>query len=518
MKKTTLNITHFFWIIFIIILLSSCGKNYQAHLIPKNTEIVTKLNTEQLFFKIDNWQEMLNQTFIQKTIDNPYQPELHQQLGNSGINFFNIYFFGNFTNTQENYFGFLFALNNHKQFEDFLEENYLRHEIRRADKINYIERYQSILAWNKKSLLFLGAKNNEQVEELTQKAKDILNGHLKESLYHNSPNFKNFVKQKTDFSLWCNLQELLQNSSQEHNFVNNLDLEGQFLNTFTRFKKGNFKTDIKYFLSNQKNNRFQKLLQNNINHHLLENSYKSNPLVVLGMSLDMPKLEEILKKEKIDLKIDSIAGHLGFSSEEFLGMLAGDFVIILQEIAEVSKNIEKRKELTNELYYVKKLVKEPQLAFGFTVRNQKTYQKLKKMALKSNLMLEEKGYYSIFQELFLIEKGNTVFVTMSKIAKNELLKQVNTDELNQKLVLQGKENALTLYMRKEFLEIFRKPNQKLNLADFPLDYLSFSQSDFTKHLISNGKLTLEFIDKNENALNLIYQTFKEVLQEVISQE
>lgn len=518
MKIRPLHIS-FLWVLCVAILLSSCGKNYQAHLIPKDTELVTKLNTEQLFFKLNNWQEMLNQTFNQdKSSNNPYQVELHHQLGNSGINFINIYFFGNFTNYQDNYFGFLFALNNYRQFEDFLEENHLRHEIRREGKINFIERYQSVLAWNKKSLLFLGAKNNENIEELTQKAKEILNSNLKESLYHNNDNFKNFVKQKTDFSLWCNLQEFIQNPVEKNTFANIIDLEGHFLNTFTRFKKGSFKTDVEYFLPNDKNNRFKDLLQNNINYDLLEKSYNSEPLIVLGMSLDMPKLEEILKKEKINLKIDSIAGHLGFTSDEFLGMLEGDFVVVLQDIAEVTKNIEKRREETNELYYVKKLVKEPQLAFGFTVRNHKTYQKLKTMALKSNLMLEEEGYFSVFQELFLIEKDSTIFFTMSKIARDEIIKQETTSELKQQLALKGQDNALALYMKKEFLEVFRKPNQKISLADIPLDYLSFYQSSFDDKLKSKGEFLLEFIDKNENALNLIYQTFKEVLQEAISQE
>lgn len=68
------------------------------------------------------------------------------------------------------------------------------------------------------------------------------------------------------------------------------------------------------------------------------------------------------------------------------------------------------------------------------------------------------------------------------------------------------------------MEIFRKPNQKFSLADLPLDYLSFYQSAFSDKLESKGELLLEFIDKDENALNLIYQTFKEILQEAISQE
>jgi len=498
-----------FWAICLPFFLCQCTKEVTPTFIPADVNAVVALDMKSLSSKAVEWKDILNTNFLQQMTGTSAKTDLLAKIMNGGIDYQQMtYVFTKIGEKTENsYAAVLFTLKDSKKFEKNLQENAREAKIKKTDGREYVLLDTGLLiTWKKdKALAVLSPQFSE--ETLNNTAREIYNTKKENALEAKNDVFKTALQQKADAITWIDYRHIPKTVLEQlENFGLALPIQTikPLLNVaeqvilHTNFEKGEAKTTIKTFCNQEMVKAHQKLLKGGVNADLARDIPIENPSAIGAAGLGMQGAEGLLGNSKLIQGLKILIALSGTSLGEIFGFFTGDAVIATGDM-KLSNHMSEQEIVigigTNNIGKVTKLLAD----FD-------SFLNIKKKKDFYILDLETYGY----GELFMVEKGNNLYITSSEKLKDQLVEgkiKLNTQTLAlfKDNVVVGEVDYATLLKN---LPAVSKHNTAVRqgISD------AIGKFHFTaKPLVGNvweAESVLSMRDKNRNALAVLFDLMK----------
>lgn len=355
-------------------------------------------------------------------------------------------------------------LNNKKKFEEALKkstkENNINTEIKTKEDWKYIiTENQVILMWNEKQVFFLLQGDKSDEEKLLANAQKIIKTPENQSLEGKQNSFKELLAQNFDASYWLNTEfttPKLPYLSNWGNLESILSLPKMVESNYglITFEKGEIITKNIVKFKEESFKKYKNIIKTSYDQNLAKSIPLTEPIFITAFALNMKEVEKMLDEWKFLEKLKIQVSFIDMKIEDFFTMISGDIVISGQTYG--------AKEMQDNDFVV---------ALG--LEKKEIFDKFINEVASLGLAKKKKNYFVLNYDdyrVFLIEKGNTLYLTLSADLRDKILNENN--KINQKLSTSIGEQSL----------LFALDYNKLNKF-IPWD--SIKNSDNTKNMYQN---------------------------------
>lgn len=306
-----------------------------VRLIPSDGFMVANLNLGDMVKKAD--MEDLSRTLLYQLIEDLSEEEevLNRMMEDplsSGLDLRSDVWL--FTVPNGRYGSFLVGLGvdmyNEKDFEAFLEELPGRPRTLRTEDYSYLEidKNEAILCWDSEKILLLGSPRGSTYD-LGYRAGELMTLSKSQGLVSSSE-FIDFYQQKTDASLWMNMDEAFSALGSDIDPEVRRQFNGSYLSAFLNFEKDGVHLSLDFALNDKLQSTYSKMYANDFNQDLLR-YVPLNSLGVASVSIN-PKEVWAFLEDQMDGR--SLPGGVRDSINNLLSQLKGSGVLALLDLKE----------------------------------------------------------------------------------------------------------------------------------------------------------------------------------------
>ncbi|WP_299454442.1 hypothetical protein [uncultured Microscilla sp.] len=502
--------TPLFYLLLAMVCLSACTKSTHLTVIPHNATFVGKANMVKIGLKIPRRKAFINEV-LGEVMGNESKDNFGE-MKNTGINFLTPYIFGGKTALNKGYFAIALPLNNAKKLEEFILKMDKTARIQVEKTVKYMELGNgNILGWNTKNLLFLTSVKLKDNRNLKEELFRLHNLSGRKMLLSANKNFKVFQKTKSDMGLWLNMAELNKTKTIQL-ITSKADLTDNYSHVFTNYKKGKIEMEVNYFAGDSTQQSYNNLFKSAITSKLVNSIPLDNPLLLAATSFSMEGIKQLLKDKKLYARVDKSVRSLGTNFQELTNMLNGELVFGLSDIRLVEREKKIIDEYTKEVFIEKETRPVADFVIAAGVENEAVYKRLMKTFLQSGMVQKDGGHYTFYKELFMIEKNKVLYFTNNARLRTGILNDQHMQNSGILQFMQGKSGAIQtnahfaskLGQSATFMKILRD----LKFPAINNIRMYFTNED--KKTIQ-GKCVINFKNKSENALVVLFNAFKKDL-------
>lgn len=510
------------------LLLSSCGKPPKNNkFIPKDASAVVCLNLQKMATKLVTIQDLLD--------------EDTKRIQNSGLDFTKkAYVFARWNpkKQQDNYVGMTFMLNDESKFDSFLRKARpnKKLEIKSSEGIKYtIVDKKIAIGWANRAVIVLGANIPASNDVWITRLLKLRDQPENESLIANNKYFAELETQEYDAAAWLNwgntIEQLKRNPTLKF-YSNYLDFAGinfkeNYITGITAFGKGKATTDIKWHMTKALS-QYKGLFKNEIDNKLLGHVPARNPMLLVGLGLNMNGFKGLLDSFGLTKQVGSrLKRYTGLDADQLFDMLSGDLMAALidikkQEITEQTVD----KEGNPESRTVTKV--DYKFLLGADINNVESLDKLLGK-LVANEYIDKKGDVYSFKigdnNHYLFVRDKMLFASLTKNIKDAVMENKGV-RLGKEFVDLGRSSAFSLYTDLSKKNLKKLPNENLDLVPFglgpslkkldtPIESFSIKTSP-AKDNISNTKVIINFTDKDKNSLRSLMEMARSMSKDVMT--
>lgn len=440
----------------------------------------------------------------------------------SGINFLRVYTFGQLSKPDSNYIAMAFPLMNPKRFEKFInhmlppEKLHLQEDIRKFIKIND----KTVIGWDHEVVMLYHSLDSLSGNEAIVALDSILVIDPKNSLFVNNENFRNADKLWAEAMLWLNMEEFtkikpVEQLLQSNPFTKYKKFDENYFSGICKFNKGEITLETQYHIPKDQYKKNKDIFKGFINEETVYDAPVENPLAVLATGFEATALPQMIAEMQLMEKVEKACSFANTTPDELFQMFNGDMVLLLKDVRANLKIPDENNLTPKKRRY--------DYAIGVGIGNQEILDKIFKLFIESGLLKKEGDGYIFFDELFLIEKGHTLYFTNSEELHNDfkngaLFKDLTMTKLSQ-------ENSLLLYLNHllpdkmqrigENTEANKTADLWWNIASqIPMSTADIVMEDFDKNVLK-GEMILSMKDKEANTLLVIYHLLKNVAIDIL---
>ncbi len=502
--------TPLLYLLLAVVCLSACTKSTHLTVIPHNATFVGKANLVKIGLKIPRRKAFINEV-IGEVLGNQSKDNFGE-MKNTGINFLTPYIFGGKTGVNKGYFAIALPLNNAKKLEEFIVKMDQKANIQSERNVKYMELGSgNILGWDTKNLLFLSSVKLKDNRSLKEELLRLHNLNSNKMLLNANKNFEVFQKTKSDMGLWLNMGELNKTKTVQL-ITSKIDLRDNYSHVFTNYKKGKIEMEVNYFAGDSTQRGYNNLFKSAITSKLVNSIPVDNPLVLAATSFSMEGVKKILKDKKLYARVDKSVRSLGTNFQELSNLLNGELVFGLSDIRMVEREKKIVDEYTKEVFIEKETRPVADFVVAVGVNNEAVYKRLMKTFMQSGMVQKDGSHYTFYKELFMIEKNKVLYFTNNTGLRSSILNDKHMQNNGIIQFMQGKSGAIQtnahfagkLGQSATFVKILRD-------LKFPaINNIRMYFTNENKKTIQ-GKCVIDFKNKKENALVLLFNTFKKDL-------
>jgi hypothetical protein len=503
------SITRGTFIVLLSVAVFACSsKSELANHIPKDANVVMALDIKSMGYKSLDLNQILTFENVKKALsDLGKKDTATTKFENSGIDFLSkAYVFGKAEQTAP-FGGVVVALSDAGKFETFLKELSKEIEIKKEGELNVATmtgETSVALVWSDSKVIALFGK-----EKLKETAITLMNLEKENSLAANNAMFSDLEKEAADISFWANFSDfdkLAQAYGQGANPAAMINLKETYLAATCNFEDGQVVVNTKY-TTNKENAEKMSFIKQSVSTEVANALPGQTVIGMLGMALDMPKIQAYLEKEKLlDAYGPFASQYTGLTAPELLNMLSGDVAISVNgfKMAEVKTlNWSTGEEVT-------KMVPEPNYSAVLGISNKENLQKLLSYLEQAGMLTKGDKYYSFQDKVFLTEQGNTLIVTGTAEA-NQLAVTAKNEKLNEELMGMITGNATSFYLNFENVpqDVYNNVGALVASNVSTSEVVDILATGTTaSETVSTGKFVIRFKNKSENSLVTITRVSK----------
>lgn len=502
--------TPLLYLLLAMVCLSACTKSTHLTVIPHNATFVGKANLVKIGLKIPRRKAFINDV-LGEVLGNESKDNFGE-MKNTGINFLTPYIFGGKTAINKRYFAIALPLNNAKKLEEFIQNMDKKATVQSEGNVKYMELGNgNILGWDTKNLLFLTSTKLKDNRSLKDELLRLHNLNGRKMLLNANKNFKQFQKTKSDMGLWLNMGELNKTKTMQL-ITNKMDVSNNYSHIFTNYKKGKIEMDVNYFAGDSTQKGYNNLFKSAITSKLINSIPVDNPLLLAATSFSIEGVKKLLKDKKLYKRVDKSVRSLGTNFQELSNMLNGEVVFGLSDIRMVEREKKIIDEYTKEVFVQKETRPVADFVIAVGVDNEAVYKRLMKVFIQSGMVQKDGSHYTFYKELFMIEKNKVLYFTNNANLRTNILNDKRMQNNGIIQFMQGKSGAIQtndhfaskLGQSAAFMKILR---------DLKFPSINNIRMYFTNENQKSiqGKLVIDFKNKKENALVILFNTFKKDL-------
>jgi hypothetical protein len=480
--------------------------------IPQETPLVVKTNLLGVAVKLAPYQdffaEEIKDLLPSAFNDSIQNTKLLKRVKRSGVNLMRMYTHGTIFNEESNYLVMTAPLLRAKRFQRVMEHLLDSGRIQKTEtsRYQYTFHERMALTWDKRVVMLCYMPHPTPSVQPLALLDSLFARPAQTSVWDKHRNFRQANRQWSESMLWLNMGALrqtpfMQNLIGDRVWMQTLPFEDNYLRASLQFGESSIRMDVRYTLPDSVARRYRRFLKKSLDPSLVDNAPIQDPALVGAIGVNMKDLPHWLKKRNFYEAINNVAAFVDLEGTDLLQMMRGDLAFFVKDIHRVYENGKERLKLD--------------YALGLGVQNQETLNNLFTLLKESGLLVEKNGLYTFFEEYFLIEKGNILYLTNSEnihrdFVGNEALQQKNITALAQthSLMLFADESLTSHLSRPRYasLEGSNAPQQGLRLPIKEVDL--FMRNISQKHVAGMAQIKLTSI---ENALITLYKGIKPIL-------
>lgn len=493
--------TPFFALLFtVLVVLSSCGGDDHAKLIPKDANVVVTIDMGTLKSKTTDFSKVMK--YLQGDLD-----ENAKKIMNSGIDISGkAYAFGVLTeNDGANLGGTIFPIEDAVKFKAFVTEEIEEFQIITEGDWNfaYAENdMKTCMGWNDKVGSLINLSKGESIDATKAKLLEILTTSSDNSLVATSETFKSSQKKGGDLGLWLDIGSIkdvapkVLRMSELETINDEIDLSNTYASAQLNFEEGQVVFESQFIASEELKKLIQGTIRSGVNSDVVDEIPGEGALAFYGLAIDMPRLVEELKAKELDQYIDQTLGMATLSTDDLPNILTGDVLATVNGI-----------NLKENRWGGKDPVPDFSAAIG--IKDKKRIEGLMDFAIHLEMGLtQEDGYYA-FDEMKIFVRDNAVVIAgMSDFGDRVKAGEVGKFSSEHNSIVTSNGMSIVLDLSSGIPSALKE-----NAGPFQKQLAEFEKIEITSNL--NGgdtemKAVLTLKTKDENSISVLSRMGKEM--------
>ncbi len=481
--------------------LIGCSPLPSMRCIPNDVFYASRANVLRATYQVLEWKELLKKELdidlAKDTIAKPFFLASGKP-----------YIFGNILQNEKNYTALSILLLSKRNLEKFLKSLNPNLPIESFKDYKFTLKNRSMLAWNRKHLLYINAAHAENENQLRELFKTLVTLKKNEMLIETNENFKKALKNTKDVALWLNVAKV-NNAPKIKEWVDDLKLNDNYMHIQANFDDGQISVATQYFTNPTLFKDYQTLLSGSVNKSLLSNLPLQKPAMVLGIGVKSEGIAQFLKDIKFTQKATNLITSITLTFEQFIKMFSGDAVIALKDIASLEHLLPH--DSVRETRHTSDMV------LGIGIKERAIYETLKKNLLETGALEDKQDHFTFFGEIYVLERDSMVYFTKNEMVKNDFVQKVKFD--NPKLLEFVSDNWFFLHVDEKigekalegksmFKEVARNLLKKEALK---LESATIQIANKRKNEKGAADAFVFLKDKNANSLIAMIEVLREIV-------
>ena len=495
---------------FIVMTLAmfSCSKQSKlANHIPKDATAVLAFDVKSIGLKSLDFKEIMNLENLKKALTTP-DDSATENFKNSGIDFLEkAYFFGKAAEEGKSYGAAIVGLADANKFEALIKK--LNKEVAIATDGNFKSAAfgdKGIVGWNESEAILLFGSENPKETILA-----LANLKKEESLASNSKAFSDLENEKADIACWVSFEDFQKVIPQYGMAMGapglaSMNLKETFVTATCNFEDGQIVIGSKYMTNDEMTKKFN-FIKPNISKDVAQALPGKSVIAMMGFGIDMNKLYAYLEEQKLLEPVDASATQMtGLTVKEIFGMLTGDVAVTLNDIG--MKDVKAMDYMTGQM--IDKKQPNPDYCAVIGIADKAKATQLLTHFVEAGMLTKNENYYSLQNEVFIIEKDNSLTLVGTESAKQFAL-DGKGEKLNDELSALLSENASSIYLNfGNIPESFYASGNAMigtNIKNTSVEDIVITSSAVENN-VTTGKWVIRFKDKSQNSLITLAQISK----------
>lgn len=478
-----------------------CSTRPSMRCIPADVFYASRANALRATYQVLEWKQVLKKELdidlSQDTVKNPF-------FLASGKAFV----FGNIMQAEKNYTALSILLLSKRNLEKFLKSLNPNLPVESFKDYRFTLRNRSMLAWNKKHLLYINAPHAENEHQLRALFRKLVTLKKNEMLVETNENFKKALKTDKDLAMWLNLARLTE-APKIKEWVEDINLKDNYMHLQANFDDGQVSVATQYFTNPKLFQDYQTLLSSHVNKQLISNLPIAKPAMLIAIGIKPAGIEQFLKDIKFSTKADNLVKSITLTFDEFLRMFSGDMVVALKDIESFEHLLPH--DSIRDMRHTSDMV------LGIGIQNKPIYEKLKKNLFETGILEDKKDHRLFFGEIFVLERDSMVYFTKNEMVKDDFLQNVKFD--NPKLVEFMSDNWFFLHADEKIGEkalegssLFKEAARNLlKKESLKLESATIQIANTRKKEKGKADALLFLKDKNANSLLAMMEVLREII-------
>lgn len=493
--------TPFFTLLFaVLVVLSSCGGDDHAKLIPKDANVVLTIDMGTLKSKTTDFSKVMK--YLQGDLD-----ENAKKIMNSGIDISGkAYAFGVLTeNETGNLGGTIFPIEDAAKFKSFVSEEMEEFQILQEGDWNYAYNendMKTCLAWNDKVGSLINMSRGESIDATKAKVLEILTTSGDNSLAQTSETFKTSQKKGGDLGLWLDIGSVKDiapkafRMSELETLNEEIDLSDTYASAQLNFEEGQVVFESQFIASEELKKLISGTIRSGVNGNVADEVPGEGALAFYGLAIDMPRLVEELKAKELDQFIDQTLGMAALSTDELPNILTGDILATVNGV-----NLKENRWGGKD--------PEPDFSVAIGIKDKKRIEEFMDFALHLDMGLtQEDGYYSFDQMKVFVRDNAVVVAGMSAFGDKVKAGEVGKFSSEHNSIVTSNGMSIVLDLSAGIPSALKE-----NAGPFEKQIAEFEKIEITSNLNSGDtemKAVLTLKTKDENSISVLSRIGKEM--------
>lgn len=507
-QPSALKCTAIFWVLIPFFFSSCSSTSNSLTIIPDSVMFASRANVLRATYQVPNWKDILLDEFSIDVRDE-----------NAPTNFLasgKAYIFGNILQEEGNYIAFSIAIRNAKKLRKTIYFYNKDVEFHTIKNFHYIIKNRNILAWSHNTLLLVNARGAQTEEKLMDSFEHLMSRNTNHNLLKKNENFSEVLKKDHDVVMWMDIQKLKEASLLQP-LMKNMQVEKNYLHLFTNFDEGRITLNTEFFTNNAILDNYKNLISGNISKKILENAPLRFPAVLISFGVKPEGIRQLMQDMNLTDKVSNILSFVNLSVDQLIEMLEGNFLLMLKDVSNLKKDSTLNDSIKTPLKD-KKIISDA--VIGVSIKNLTVYDSLMQTLTKSGILEKKENYFSLLNEIYVLQKDSLLYFTKNESVKDDFLKEV---KLNNPGILSLAEKNWFLLFADEtiaeknivgkslFKEIARSllKNENLRLESATIRSKSYNekeQQDNETVILLKNKATNSLLAMMEVLKEVVYQT------------
>lgn len=376
--------------------------------IPQDAFYAARANVLRSTYQVPEWKEVLKRELDIDLKQDTTKKPLFLASGKA-------FLFGNILQGEKNYTALSILMLSRRNFEKFLKSVNPNLVIETYKDYKFTLRNRSMLAWNRKHLLYINSPHAANENKLRELFMRLVSLKKNEMLIEgkDKDNFYTAIKTDKDLSLWVNIEQV-GNAPKVKEWIDNVNLKDNYMHLQANFDDGEVSVATQYFTNPKLFQDYKMLLSGSVNKKLIENLPIDKPALLIGLGVKSEGIAQFLKDIKFTQKAENLVKSITLTFDDFIKMFSGDAVIAFKDIKSLEHLLPP--DSLREAKHTSDMI------MGIGIKNKVIYDTLKNTLMNTGILEKKDDHYLFFGEMYVLERDSMVYMTKNEIVKDDFVK------------------------------------------------------------------------------------------------